>query len=107
MTTTHDTSTSHPEQESGLKAAWIKALRSGDYRQGYGALKYRDEYCCMGVLCAVLGKPMVYSTIPFWYSTSLAYDGSLVGELIGRNDVDRLTFPEIADWLESQNDIDI
>ena len=33
-----------------LKTKWIKALRSGKYRQGRGRLKYGDRYCCLGVL---------------------------------------------------------
>lgn len=45
-----------------LKSKWVKALESGDYRQGTGALY--DEtvgtYCCLGVLgevCGVKGNP--------------------------------------------------
>jgi hypothetical protein len=39
-----------------VKELWMKALRSGDYVQGIGALCYaqRDgtkKYCCLGVLC--------------------------------------------------------
>jgi hypothetical protein len=38
-----------------IKARWIAALRSGQYRQGTGALCRLDEsgdpsYCCLGVL---------------------------------------------------------
>jgi len=36
-------------------AAWVAALRSGDYRQGRGGLRGEDaagpRYCCLGVLC--------------------------------------------------------
>ena len=39
-----------------IKEKWLAALRSGKYKQG----KYRlrtidDEYCCLGVLCEVVG----------------------------------------------------
>lgn len=38
---------------------WLTALRSGKYKQGYGQLKLEcDEstsYCCLGVLCEVMG----------------------------------------------------
>ena len=35
-----------------IKAQWIKALRSGKYKQGRGALRKTDNtYCCLGVLC--------------------------------------------------------
>lgn len=35
-----------------IKALWVAALRSGEYKQGTGQL--RDEsnnFCCLGVLC--------------------------------------------------------
>jgi hypothetical protein len=38
---------------------WIEALESGEYQQGYGALRQDnnegDTYCCLGVLCDVVG----------------------------------------------------
>jgi len=34
-----------------VKDLWVKALRSGDYEQGKGALKGLNGYCCLGVLC--------------------------------------------------------
>jgi hypothetical protein len=41
------------------KAAWLYALRSGDYLQGQGQLKIETEegprYCCLGVACEVSG----------------------------------------------------
>lgn len=39
-----------------IKEQWIKALRSGEYKQGIGQLHYRtkngsSQFCCLGVLC--------------------------------------------------------
>ena len=34
-----------------IKRKWLDALRSGDYEQGQNYLRYRDSYCCLGVLC--------------------------------------------------------
>lgn len=36
-----------------VKAAWVKALRSGEYKQGKDVLRNPkdDTYCCLGVLC--------------------------------------------------------
>jgi hypothetical protein len=39
-----------------FKAIWVAALRSGEYRQGRGALRndpsdHPTEYCCLGVAC--------------------------------------------------------
>ena len=42
---------------------WIKALRSGKYKQGQGALKQSTEsgdtyHCCLGVLCELHNEDM-------------------------------------------------
>lgn len=34
---------------------WVAALRSGLYKQGRNALKSKDGYCCLGVLCDISG----------------------------------------------------
>lgn len=34
---------------------WVKALRSGKYKQGKGNLRNSDDtYCCLGVLCDIV-----------------------------------------------------
>jgi len=38
-----------------LKKKWIKALRSGEYRQGVDKLCFKGEYCCLGVLADITG----------------------------------------------------
>ena len=35
---------------------WVEALRSGKYKQGKSALKKDDSFCCLGVLCDIIGK---------------------------------------------------
>lgn len=49
-----------------IKDRWTAALRSGDYKQGQGALcavqeGQPDEFCCLGVLCDLAVKA---GTIP-------------------------------------------
>jgi hypothetical protein len=34
-----------------VKAAWVTALRSGEYKQGQGKLRIENHYCCLSVLC--------------------------------------------------------
>lgn len=34
-----------------VKAKWVKALRSGEYKQTDGGLRENDNFCCLGVLC--------------------------------------------------------
>lgn len=54
-----ETPIGHPGagMDAALKAKWVEALRSGDYRQGEGQLHNNDNdtFCCLGVLCVVMG----------------------------------------------------
>jgi hypothetical protein len=34
-----------------VKAKWVAALRSGEYKQTTGQLKKTEGHCCLGVLC--------------------------------------------------------
>lgn len=34
----------------------VTALRSGDYKQGYGRLRGDDKFCCLGVACDIYIK---------------------------------------------------
>jgi len=36
-----------------VKKKWLKALRSGEYKQTKNLLKNKDKYCCLGVLCDI------------------------------------------------------
>ncbi len=38
-----------------IRKEWVKALRSGDYEQGEGQLVRDGKYCCLGVLCEIIG----------------------------------------------------
>jgi len=41
-----------------IKQKWVKALRSGRYKQAYGCLYNNDKgYCCLGVLAKVQRVP--------------------------------------------------
>lgn len=91
---------------------WIKALRSGEYKQTMGALRQEDKFCCLGVLCDL-------GTAGRWdygfYKSALGGDSSVqlpasVREFVGiesedmralitMND-DSRSFSQIADYLE-------
>lgn len=92
-----------------LKAAWVKALRSGKYRQGKGSLKEENlsgetEFCCLGVLNEVAGVQQRYC---FNFPHSKTYLGTHKAaaeeKLIRMNDgviVKRRSFKAIATWIE-------
>lgn len=39
-----------------IRTQWVKALRSGKYKQGRGQLKDGNTFCCLGVLCDLFRK---------------------------------------------------
>lgn len=43
-----------PKLKPAIKRRWLKALRSGKYKQGTGSLRDGDGFCCLGVLCDVV-----------------------------------------------------
>lgn len=101
-----------------LRKKWIKALRSGEYKQGRLKLRFiregEDRFCCLGVLCDVLDKEKwIYgSNYTYFYDGSegqpspkicdvvgFRHDG-IITDLANMNDRDGCTFNEIADLLE-------
>lgn len=81
-----------------LKAKWVAALRSGDYKQGKNQLCDGAAYCCLGVLCEVAG--IVYDATQKYildYGTLLT--GSEQRLLATMND-NGCPFTEIADYIE-------
>ena len=55
---------------------WVEALRSGKYKQTSGFLcrvfpDGKESYCCLGVLCDILGTPNEITKL----ANAKAYDG--------------------------------
>src|SRR5271165_690928 len=60
-----------------IKKKWLKALRSGDYKQGRDVLRKvgrdgEDRWCCLGVLCDIIDKKG-WDKTPSTNSTNTAY----------------------------------
>lgn len=106
---------------------WVKALRSGKYEQGRGYLREGDTWCCLGVLCDVLGMKGrtsgdVYTFGKYSYenlppkavklagmcsNAGIPTDGARISlghvpsfSLADANDRG-VTFPKIADYIEA------
>ena len=41
--------------DKNVMELWVKALRSGKYKQGHTTLCFMDRYCCLGVLAEEMG----------------------------------------------------
>lgn len=103
-----------------LKAEWVKALRSGKYKQGRVRLKNTDEtHCCLGVLCAihpdveeeclneddgpifVWNMQMMRNSLGGPFLRQLGLDGNDQVALIRMNDIIEKDFLEIAQYIEA------
>lgn len=83
-----------------VKTTWLKALRSGKYKQGEGFLKFNNEYCCLGVARACgLGvkkseeQLLTDDFLPQHTQTALACMND------GTNE-SKKSFKQIANWIE-------
>lgn len=113
--------------EATLKSEWLTALRGGSYKQGKSYLRYKNKFCCLGVLCDILvddglgkwediedaKKDALYFTDDFGGShlkTVYAENGfrwflglpdEVQSHLINMND-NGSSFIEIADYIEGE-----
>src|SRR4051812_29792359 len=91
--------------DPGLKARWVAALRSGDYRQSSGQLHITEGvdnvagFCCLGVLCEIgVADGVVESAASAAWTNRVAYRkaGDLMGPDHGWDDA--MPSDEIAAW---------
>ncbi len=74
----------YPKMKPEVKAEWLKALRSGKYKQTVGSLCRVEAgqlcYCCLGVLCDVR-DPTRWSPTPEGFMGRVHYNVPLSGVL--------------------------
>lgn len=98
--------------KKSLRDAWVKALRSGQFKQTTGRLVKHEGYCCLGVLCEVSGVVYDKSAHDLDGAVVSLYNagfgdlgdndcGTKQERLISMNDDEKLGFPEIADYIEA------
>lgn len=112
-----------------VKQKWVEALRSGDYQQTQGTLKWRNCFCVLGVLCDVYRKEkgikgwddqdyffvedeheidILPKAVVDWAGLNnqtgpfLSINDSKLLEITVFNDNMSLTFEELADAIEAQ-----
>lgn len=83
---------------------WLKALRSGRYRQTEGTLQDGNGYCCLGVACKVLlpkSKLMLDQHTDYMFG-GMPYDQTYAPEWLKDidndfNDRTHCSFPDLND----------
>lgn len=100
-----------------IKAKWLAALRSGEYKQGRGELRNGDSFCCLGVLCDLHSKDSGIAWDGAYYLTGIGLPPPEVWEwanlpeqdpkldgfhITGLNDEHGFSFNQLADIIEQQ-----
>lgn len=105
-----------------LKTKWVRALRSGRYKQGKEHLRIdavgtqQERFCCLGVLCEVagmrrgkvgywIGKQRAIDTLPYKSKLHAQIGGSDNSDILvdmndGNGSRKRRSFRGIAQWIE-------
>jgi hypothetical protein len=102
--------------DAEIKTKWVKALRSGKYKQGSNYLRRGNDFCCLGVLCDIV-EPDAWRPASesdhgvFCHNGGIQILSSEMRERVGgmlpivteplmeMND-SGTPFPEIADYIE-------
>jgi hypothetical protein len=109
--------------KSKLKADWIAALRSGNYKQAKHALTNGEGFCCLGVLCEVETLDKKFQADgEFWsyvfegeeyeenieggFQNEVGLSNDQIDQLVIMNDTYDKNFNEIADWIEENVSVD-
>lgn len=103
--------------DPGIKTKWLEALRSGKYKQGQKTLQQGDRFCCLGVLCDVMGvekakfgdddnpgyafEGSATALIPSGPADRAGLVEGTQWALVDLNDNKGKSFAEIADWIEA------
>ncbi len=108
--------------KTSIKKRWLKALRSDEYVQGMRMLVKAagdyDKFCCLGVLCDVLGQEFEKTfdgnlgvaingyglntgRLPFRLLQQVSMSEGEQQELICLNDSGK-SFKKIADYIEAR-----
>jgi len=86
-----------PEQEKHVEM-WLAALRSGEFRQGEGALCYNNRYCCLGVAAELACGPDGSAEL-----AALRYESEEPTKPIGYDDYTEGLSEPFQDWFGLQS----
>lgn len=118
MTLTERKTSWTADEQREHRKIWVAALRSGKYQQAQGALRAGDGFCCLGVACDISGLGdwahrngrLAYlgndKLLPLEVRDWLGLRGVMGGYgenfLTDLNDDEGVSFPHIADLIESE-----
>ena len=88
------------------KERWVKALRSGKYKQGKGHLHANGKYCCLGVLRQIVTPGSLIESengdlLPNFLLQKVCLHHETQDRLADMNDTG-WTFESIANYIEKR-----
>ena len=88
---------------------WVKALRSGKYKQTIGHLADETGFCCLGVACELAKQAGIIPDLPTrvqnWLGLQDCFgkiDNGKYNDLTSYNDFGKWSFKKIANLIERQ-----
>ena len=93
--------------DKDLKVKWVKALRSGEYKQCRNDWMNGGCFCCVGVLLSITGSSMddprgeALELIGLSMERDDNSSSTRLQVLINLNDIEEKSFSEIADYIEA------
>ncbi len=93
------------------RAELCSALRSSKHKQTRGRVgnwcRPDAAVCFKGLAYRAFGDTpekvgTTWDDYAVWWKEKVGFHPSQVAEAVHKNDVERLSFPELADWLEQQ-----
>lgn len=90
-----------------IKKDWVKALRSGKYRQAQEQLRVGGKFCCLGVLCdlhrkKVGGKKWDLSTcIPEYSGNDILLPGNVMEWAGLEQDDPTIGDQDLSEWNDA------
>lgn len=94
-----------------VKRKWLRALRSGEYKQGTEVLGDARGYCCLGVLACEMVPELANADggmvtvsgncqfLPDDLTLLFGFDRAQMGTLASLND-DSVSFEPVIKWIE-------
>lgn len=83
-----------------MKSKWVKALRSGQYKQARGRVKRDDSYCCIGVGALACGHEVRDFTVTGHAAEKLSLTEEQITNLVRMNDSEEKSFRQIAAYIQ-------
>lgn len=91
------------EEQAENRRKWVEELRKGDFQQCQKAITKDGKFCCLGVGAMLLDcTPVLPYDKPAYDAAEKGLGIRHLSDFISMNDSEGMSFPQIADAIESR-----